>query len=995
MYNGRVRVSVPPRIDTSLFDHGAIAPKELRDAASYNSDALIVQMKEAETSEVHEASVERFDSVCARADALARFMYARVAHKWQQPVIAPLLYNDAVVIEAHIAASLCNAIVANLNTASSANELARCLIDMSELSSTIVLLVDTRFIERVQGALSTAFAGSSQVAVYLLLLERNDRVSRLADAVPSNLVREQHWYHEALSHAPTDNTQPLPDAEDSAVFACYWTSGTTGQSKKVWLTQSMVAKHAAAAALESSINKQDVWLHAAPMFHPVDAFAIFATSWVHATQVIMPRFSSQAFLHLVERERVSITNIASTMMSMILREQSLLDVTDLSSVRVLSCGGSPLPAHDVQAAIAAFGCQFFCSYGMTETCGKIAMSLLGPKAHQNLSLDEQLKLVCSSGRPFQPLEINLLDTGEVAVRGGTVCTSAGQEWLSTGDVAFVDHLKYLHVVDRKKDMMLVGGENVFSAEVENVLCSSNLISQAAAFSLPHQLLGETVAVAIVPANYAATSRRHLENEATALVARELGEHKAPSHCFLVSALPKSASGKILKRQIREYFKALLDANASPASNELYITSKSNSAHELDVELQELTSLQNDDTALRNALTLLDANIWQYTSEKGPRYLISLDFDRLVECVDCRNDTEASVALERIVKKCDIRETHAAPQVHLQSHGAQATLQEHRICSALVACCAKKFGAELCPCCLSVVDDESEPFPTSGFGPEPHFSNTTLLVLGHDAMALAASTIPHMCWGHVFVLLVPEDDYTKDEHESTCIIHAAQAGNIASLDIAHCLDVRTAAEAAAYWNKQNYSLDHLLIFLEPQSLTGEVSCLQSVQKITSLHQSSSAVTSSEVGASVAAAYNICVVQVASSADAALARARNLPSLHSLYRTHQALYRTEWLADSDRTSRNDALFLRSRAVATSAAACATAQNRSSNEEKSAGGDKEKSVRETLRRVFADVTAEDLPSDETSQPLFNFGLSSLSGALTHMPRNMRHITRLVSAC
>jgi acyl-CoA synthetase (AMP-forming)/AMP-acid ligase II len=155
--------------------------------------------------------------------------------------------------------------------------------------------------------------------------------------------------------------QTLPEENHSVPYACYWTSGTTGRSKCILLTQKHVAKHAAAAALEMSLHSSDVWLHVAPCFHPVDAFALYAVSWLGGTHVMLPHFDAATTLRVIERERVTATNIASTMMSMMLRDPELASA-DLGSLRVISCGGSPLADRDVRAAVAAFGCQVFCSY---------------------------------------------------------------------------------------------------------------------------------------------------------------------------------------------------------------------------------------------------------------------------------------------------------------------------------------------------------------------------------------------------------------------------------------------------------------------------------------------------------------------------------------------------------------------------------------------------------------------------------------------------------
>lgn len=166
------------------------------------------------------------------------------------------------------------------------------------------------------------------------------------------------------------------------------------------------------------------------------------------------------------------TNLASSMVAILLRDPAL-PATDLSSMRMLSCGGSPLPARTVRRAIAEFGCPFFCSYGTTETSGKISISLLSPMARVT-SCERQLELICSSGRPFQITSIKIVPregdregTGEIYVCGPAAFEGYGGgaekkttesfegDWFKTGDLGYVDEWGYLHVVDREKDMILV------------------------------------------------------------------------------------------------------------------------------------------------------------------------------------------------------------------------------------------------------------------------------------------------------------------------------------------------------------------------------------------------------------------------------------------------------------------------------------------------------------------------------------------------------------
>ena len=251
----------------------------------------------------------------------------------------------------------------------------------------------------------------------------------------------------------------------------------------------------------------------------------------------------------------------------------LAEVVDLTSLRVLSCGGSPQSKAIVTRAIALFGCEFFLSYGMTECCGKISMSIL-PKDTSSLTPAEQLDLVCTSGRPFCMIHAKIVGehgqevprdgktVGEVLISGPTVfrgyteLPEANKEafddgWFRTGDLAVARSDGYLSVVDRKKDMLLVGGENVYTTEVEDVLHSHPAVHQAAVFGIPNKVMGELVMAAVILKK--GYGNAGLGKEIVAFCRARLAEYKVPVAVHILESFPVTGSGKIMKTELRKMF----------------------------------------------------------------------------------------------------------------------------------------------------------------------------------------------------------------------------------------------------------------------------------------------------------------------------------------------------------------------------------------------------------------------------------------------------------
>lgn len=509
-------------------------------------------------------SIMTYAELFQEATALASWLYEKGLRRGD--AIAVHCRNSSAVMKIHFAAAALHLVIVNLNVNLAARELEYILLD----SGATMCFVDTG----VASALVEARAA--------VVEQRGSSLDLVWVHVDSNVKQPQeesdmgYEFDKCVSSKRSAiGLVDMPESSLDDTFHLYYTSGTTGKPKPVELSHRIVVYHAIGTVKEMKLNALDVWGHMAPMFHLVDVFAIYAITLVGGRHVTMPVFSASDALIMMESECVSVANVASTMVAMIVNNP-LADVVDFSSLRLLSCGGSPQSRAIVMRAIALFGCEFFVSYGMTECCGKISMSIL-PEQKDSLTPEEQLDLVCTSGRPFELINVRIVDEnledvpqdgksiGEVIISGPTVfegyrgLKEANEEafdgkWFHTGDLALHHPNGYLSVVDRKKDMLLVGGENVYTTEVEDVLHSHPDVHQAAVFGVENKVMGElaTAAVTIKPGAVASPT---IGKDLVAWCRERIAEYKVPVTVHVVDTLPTTGSGKILKTELRKMFSA--------------------------------------------------------------------------------------------------------------------------------------------------------------------------------------------------------------------------------------------------------------------------------------------------------------------------------------------------------------------------------------------------------------------------------------------------------
>jgi acyl-CoA synthetase (AMP-forming)/AMP-acid ligase II len=358
------------------------------------------------------------------------------------------------------------------------------------------------------------------------------------------------------------STEPIEDLRrgGDALYGIFYTGGTTGFPKGVMLSHDnmMISAYGGCSTLEV-IAPGGRYLHAAPMFHLAD-LALWNMSLLRgAIHVMVPMFTPAGVLGAIEKNGVTNVLLVPTMIQMLIDAPEAA-TADLSSVEGVFYGASPISQAVLDRARKAFpSAGFTQGYGMTELA-PIA-TLLTPEDHEDPGLQR------SAGRAAAHVEIRIVDpsrtevprgtVGEVVVKGDNVMvgywgkpaeTAAAvvDGWMHTGDGGYMDDAGYVFIVDRIKDMIITGGENVYSAEVENALAQHEAVAACAVIGIPDEEWGERVhAVVVLKPGRTATA-----DEFKDFCRDHLANYKLPRSVGFVDALPVSGAGKILKRELR-------------------------------------------------------------------------------------------------------------------------------------------------------------------------------------------------------------------------------------------------------------------------------------------------------------------------------------------------------------------------------------------------------------------------------------------------------------
>ncbi len=362
----------------------------------------------------------------------------------------------------------------------------------------------------------------------------------------------------------------MPDvgAHENSLAGIFYTGGTTGRSKGVMLSHRNLLANArnvltySGKFLRAGAN---VYLHAAPMFHLADVSALQSSTLGGATHAIVRMFSPEAVARAIARFRVDQTVLVPTMIQMLIDHPAAAE-SDLSSLKLLFYGASPMPEALLDRAMAALPhVEFYQAYGMTE---------LSPVAtilpwEEHLGEGRAKGRHRSGGRAVPMVEVRIVgpdgatlprrQVGEIAARGDVVMMGYWERpeetakaivegWMRTGDAGYMDEDGYVYLVDRVKDMIVTGGENVYSAEVENCVMSHPAVAMCAVIGIPDDRWGEAVHAIVMRRPGASVT----EAEIIEHCRERIANYKTPRSVKIQDEpLPLSGAGKILKRELRE------------------------------------------------------------------------------------------------------------------------------------------------------------------------------------------------------------------------------------------------------------------------------------------------------------------------------------------------------------------------------------------------------------------------------------------------------------
>ncbi|KQX95778.1 acyl-CoA synthetase [Variovorax sp. Root473] len=496
-----------------------------------------VQTRARHTATIYQDRKRSWSEVGARVPRLA----AGLCQLGLKPGdrLAVLAFNSDNYIELFFAAAWANLVIVPLNTRWAVPENVYSLND----AGCHGLIVDDGFADQVPA---------------LLKGHAMQHVVHMGDQpTPAGM----HAYEGLITQS-----EPMADAcgRDDQLCGIYYTGGTTGHPKGVMLSHTNFIAASINWIATLHFSDQTTYMHSAGLFHLAGSSPAFALTLAGGTHVCLPKFDAQLAFEAIQTHRINYVLFVPTMINMLLNHPDF-DRYDLTSVRYCEYGASPIPDSVLATAIAKLpSWEFIQGYGMTETAA-LTVSLPwryhfdgehGPhkrKAAGRAAYGVDVKIVDPEGN-----ELPRGTSGEIAVRGPQVmlgywnkpdATAAAirDGWMHTGDGAWMDEDGFIYIVDRVKDMIISGGENIYSREVENAVHAHPAVKECAVIGIPDEKWGEAVLAVISLKDAHEVTEQEIIEHCRALIAN----YKCPRKVQFLDALPLSGAGKIMKNVLRE------------------------------------------------------------------------------------------------------------------------------------------------------------------------------------------------------------------------------------------------------------------------------------------------------------------------------------------------------------------------------------------------------------------------------------------------------------
>ncbi len=507
------------------------APNDLRELLDQRAGAAPEKVFLFSESDGRRFTYSEFDSAVNRAVSLL------VAHGiGKGEVVSLLMPNSVEYIIAYFACWKLGAVAGPVNSLLKENEIAFVLNN----SETRAMLVHSEFQERIEKIRS--------------------ELPQLQSVITFDDEREatREFAKESEESRQDGRARSLGKDDDAIII---YTSGTTGKPKGCLLTHGNVIANARQISEWLNFTDQDRLLTIMPLFH-MNAVSVTTMSALYAggSTVISPRFSASQFWKIISSYHVTSFGSVATMLSMLLSRypEGVPEGLTTEQLRFAMCGSAPVPAEVIKRFEETFKCPVVEGYGLSESTCRSTFN--PPDARRRpgscgLPIGNEMKVFDDDDRELADGQL-----GEIVLRGENIlkgyyknaeatATAFRNGWFHTGDVGYRDQDGYFFIVDRKSDMIIRGGENIYPREIDEVLYQHPAVAAAATIGIPDQLYGEEVAAFVVMKDGSKVSEQELISYCT----EKLADYKCPKSIRIVKDIPKGPTGKLLKRDLAKHF----------------------------------------------------------------------------------------------------------------------------------------------------------------------------------------------------------------------------------------------------------------------------------------------------------------------------------------------------------------------------------------------------------------------------------------------------------